>query len=631
MAQSRVTDFFAQSKRAADPQSSKRRKLQILPSAPRTTTRSRASKAQQAVPEIIDNLLQPPSSDTLGKLEQLLQPPTTPERPCRLESPPVLSRSAKKRQRLDSETPELQVKKSARKKLRLPEEESHQQGFSPSSKVDLKCLTSPSLGKSMKDLVNVTLSPVLKSNGLKSNPTTPEATVPTKENLLELKSRLQRIQELTQKVKLPASESNVSVTDLKARLKRAKELESKIRENNSAEKSETQNLVQISKDGTNEKAPAYQRFHTLAQDTPPGLSLPYKYKLLAEMFRSMDTIVSMLFNRSETITFSKVKQGVQDMMRKQFEERNVGQIKTVYPTAYRFRQEKNIPTFKDGVKKTDYQLTVEPLVKAEDKLDGRLQLTVTRLLERRRTFNKNLTNIVKHHHKVFLSTLSPPMVVPDEKLTRWHPRFNVDEVPDVVSAELPLPPYVEKITTAQDVLSKARGMMTPKMEKALANLALRTAENGVVQQTPVEPAKPAQPTAPSNALKGVSQSLLERIRAKEAQKLQSMMTRRPQQEERLLMMSRLPELARILRNVFVAEKKPALTIEVTCNRMTVSYRSSMTAGEMEKHLGLLSELLPDWLGVHPVRSDTYYKLNKSMDLNLILERLAKKMKEEESQ
>lgn len=65
-----------------------------------------------------------------------------------------------------------------------------------------------------------------------------------------------------------------------------------------------------------ERLPAYQRYHGLAQDVPPGLALPYKYKLLAEMFRSMDTIVSMLFNRSETVTFAKVKQGVQDMMHK---------------------------------------------------------------------------------------------------------------------------------------------------------------------------------------------------------------------------------------------------------------------------------------------------------------------------
>lgn len=65
-----------------------------------------------------------------------------------------------------------------------------------------------------------------------------------------------------------------------------------------------------------EKAPAYQRFHALAQPGPPSLVLPYKYQVLAEMFRSMDTIVGMLYNRSETVTFAKVKQGVQDMMRK---------------------------------------------------------------------------------------------------------------------------------------------------------------------------------------------------------------------------------------------------------------------------------------------------------------------------
>lgn len=47
---------------------------------------------------------------------------------------------------------------------------------------------------------------------------------------------------------------------------------------------------------------------------------------------------------------------------RRFEERHVGQIKAVYPTAYRLRQEKNIPTFGTGVKKSDYQLTLEPVL-----------------------------------------------------------------------------------------------------------------------------------------------------------------------------------------------------------------------------------------------------------------------------
>ena len=65
-----------------------------------------------------------------------------------------------------------------------------------------------------------------------------------------------------------------------------------------------------------EKAPAYERFHHLAEKAAPTLSLPYKYKLLSEMFRGMDTVCSMLHNRSEIITFTKLKGAVQEMVRK---------------------------------------------------------------------------------------------------------------------------------------------------------------------------------------------------------------------------------------------------------------------------------------------------------------------------
>lgn len=61
------------------------------------------------------------------------------------------------------------------------------------------------------------------------------------------------------------------------------------------------------------KVPAYERYHHLAISEAPTLSLPYKYRVLAEMFRGMDSVVSMLHNRSEIITFSKLKVAVQAM------------------------------------------------------------------------------------------------------------------------------------------------------------------------------------------------------------------------------------------------------------------------------------------------------------------------------
>ncbi|MEQ2213722.1 hypothetical protein XENOCAPTIV_019831, partial [Xenoophorus captivus] len=221
---------------------------------------------------------------------------------------------------------------------------------------------------------------------------------------------------------------------------------------------------------------------------PPGLSLPYHYKILAEMFRSMDTVVAMLYNRSETATFAKT----------------------------------------------------------------------------------------------FLSLLVPPVSVPEDKLTRWHPRFNVDTVPAIQVGSLPQVPHTEKLSTAQEVLKNARLLITPK----------------------------------------------------------AAMTRNPAQEERLLMMSRLGELARILRNVFVAEAKAALIMEVACNRMVASYRSALSPeliycplspikGEMEKHIRLLAEVAPDWLSIHPVRKDFYLKLNKMVEVSIVLDKLNRRLKEEE--
>uniref|UniRef100_A0A8D2LGG6 Chromatin licensing and DNA replication factor 1 n=1 Tax=Varanus komodoensis TaxID=61221 RepID=A0A8D2LGG6_VARKO len=376
-----------------------------------------------------------------------------------------------------------------------------------------------------------------------------------------------------------------------------------------------------------EKAPAYQRFQALAQDTPPGLTLPYQYRVLAEMFCSMDTIVGVLFNRSEAATFSKVKQGVQDMIRKQFEERHLGQIKAVFPASYTLRQEKNIPTFGGGggSQRRSYQLTVEPVLGAGTCLAPPQSLSASRLMERRKTFSRNLVNIVKEHHKAFLAALQPPMEIPEHKLTRWHPRFNVDGVPDIIPAALPQAPQEDKITTAQEMLARAHGMLTPKMEKALTNLALRTALSS--PPAPASP-RPAPPDTP-DSLRGVSQSLLERIRAKEAQKLQALMTRDPEQERRLDMLGRLPEMARVLRSVFVAEKKPALPLEVAGQRMVASCRALMTPGEMEKHLRLFAELLPDWVSILPIRQETYIKLDRNTDLNLITERLATRIREEE--
>ncbi|KAJ8247330.1 hypothetical protein GJAV_G00245070 [Gymnothorax javanicus] len=690
MSQARVTDFFPQSKKGGidrgfqgkgrknspavyvDPDDwpvtsvVKRKNLRTARSTSKTTlVPTRSARSKKFFPEDPKEEVQNEGRVEIASPDELTtcnvtvdvahtepaeQIPTSPRTPKRrsseaefdissaLFSATAAHSSAKKRLRIEvsqetnpnpaSGLPDVTTgKKSARKKLVLIKDEEQ------ASRNVIKPAERPSghltNDKEVKTLANHGgSSPVCSAHGADSSQNTaPKSKSFTKEDVAALKARLQKIQNQGKCTAVPPVESRPVPSDLKDRLSRARELGERAlrrKEEKLAEivlPTESETAAKESED-----VPAYQRYHTLAQDAPPGLSLPYKYKVLAEMFRSMDTIVGMLFNRSETVTFAKVKQGVQEMMHKRFEETHVGQIKTVYPLAYRFRQERNIPSFGAAANKSSYQLTVEPVI--EDVMNGvRPMLSASCMLNRRRIFHRNLVDVVKQHHKVFLASLNPPLSVPDDRLTRWHPRFSVDEVPDVTSCQLPQAPQTDKLTTAQEVLDRARSLMTPKMEKALANLALKTAETGGVPAQ-LDPAPKPAPATPS-ALKGVSQSLLERIRAKEAQKIQAAMMRNPKHEERLLMMSRLGELARILRNVFVAEKKPALIMEVACNRMVASYRSALSIGEMEQHLRLLAELTPEWLTIHPIRKDFYLKLDKTMDLSVIAEKLDRRTREEE--
>uniref|UniRef100_UPI0037E738EC DNA replication factor Cdt1 n=1 Tax=Semicossyphus pulcher TaxID=241346 RepID=UPI0037E738EC len=674
MSQARVTDFFSQRKKgiAGPVKPAKQRSSAVVHrgssgiSSNVTSTRSRSSKNKDALLcsssvheeflRVIDEAVGLNDAESAGSntRNNRLSSPRTPKRTsadsefdlgATLFSATADHSTAKKRRQVEAvrdaktSVTEKSTRRKARKKLVLPQDSP--QPEAPAAPV------SGQNAKNHDEAINK------KSGGQASKAL-------CKEGITNLKARLQRIKKhaddmataAVHSTSSPSASPSGSAPDnttspaalsatlltseakaLKSTVARARELAAKAqRRQEEREAEESKHSETQAQEGM--EPAAYQRYHNLAQAAPPGLSLPYQYKVLAEMFRSMDTVVAMLYNRCETATFIKIKQGVQDMMHKRFEESHVGQIKTVFPEAFTFRQEKNIPTFSSSIKKGSHQLTVEPTLPS-DQNESRPLLSASRLLDRRHIFHQNLVTIVKEHHKVFLSSLVPAVSVPEDKLTRWHPRFNVDTVPAVQSSSLPQPPHTEKLATAQEVLDKARSLITPKMEKALVSLALKTEDKSAEKKKPTSPQNTVTETSAApvaqlpTALKGVSQSLLDRIRAKEAQKLQVAMTRNPTQEDRLLMMSRLPELARILRNVFVSEKKQALVMEVACNRMVASYRSALSTGEMEKHIRLLAEVAAEWLTIHPIRKDFYLKLNKTMELNNVLDKLSNRLKEEE--
>lgn len=423
--------------------------------------------------------------------------------------------------------------------------------------------------------------------------------------------------------------------------------------------------------------PAYKRFASLAESSKAGqLPLPYKYRHLLDIFKGLDSVVAMFHNRKECITFKKLKPAVQRMLRKNFTEMHLAQIKHVYPEAFIFSQMK-MRNF-GSVSKADYfQLVISPNVEQlpeqpqqqrsnkinEDDVLASAQTTSMNphvMTARIQKFQNLLLQRVMREHDQFLRSLDPPIII-DKQLTRWHPQFDLENVAEVEMATLPQPPNVEKYSSAKDILSTARNLFncaTP-MERIMdryeakleadrnqaetqqkdaattttAPTATTTTKtetvadaNKLIKETTtatptVKACTAASSTETSNLLKGLPQSLIEKIRAKQAAKALDAMTRRPSQDQEATKYSRLPELARHLRNVFVTERKSVLTLEIIIKKIQNSFRANLTPQDIESHLKLLAKELPSWVQFHEVRKTMYIKIAKDQDMNKIIEKL----------
>lgn len=396
-------------------------------------------------------------------------------------------------------------------------------------------------------------------------------------------------------------------------------------------------LFSPTKESPSKSLPAYQRFQSLIETGRPTLQLPYKYRSLAETFKCLDTVCSMFFNRRETITMKKLKPAVQRMMRKNFSETSLAQINYLYPEAYKFSQKKM--SNPGSLSKYDYyQLVITPnvtecnatvtsAVNTDDIIKSGQQKSMNPqvMIERQQHFQKLLLNLVKDEHHKFLQNLNPPMNINPDKVTRWHPEFDLQTCADIGQKELPQPPNVEKFSSAKDILSTARNLFdcaTPTermMQRYEAKQKLDKKEETI------EP-KAYDPVA--SVLKGVPKSLLERIRARQAAKALDSMTRRPSQDQESNRYARLPDLARHIRNIFVTESKGVLDLDFVLTKLENSYRERIPRNDMKELLQLLGKETPhNWLTFPHLRDRDFVKINKNEDLTEIIKQLEVKAEE----
>lgn len=453
-----------------------------------------------------------------------------------------------------------------------------------------------------------------------------------------------KIQNFSQKLKNLSKMNKQEKAALKNRLKQSGKLDDmKLKEKLAdltlalAHSKELQDVKEPVK--TAEPERAHQRFEHLKTEGVPTLALPFSYKLLDQAFHAMDTVVSMMHNRSEICTYSKLKAACQNMTRKNFEEKAVGQIKTITPDVYLLRQEKNVPAY--GQKNYRYQLTIEPnlnITAAESKChtkEGKPVFTASMLLKRKQDFKRGLLDHVMQHHKEFLSTLDPPIKISSAKqITRWHPKFPLDKLPEVPTSSLPIPPEVYVYHSARDVLDKQRGKLNPRVEEALKNVADANTAAEAKANIPSMSKAPSCSSSSSSAvspssspsLKGVPPALLAKIRAKEAAKMAAVLTRDPAEDTKTKMLGHLPDMMRIIRGFFITEKKPALPVEAVYKKLQDSYRSGISMRDVEAHIALLKEVAPELVTLVEIKRGKFIKLDRNVDIQTVAGRIMNQVK-----
>lgn len=483
-----------------------------------------------------------------------------------------------------------------------------------------------------------------------------------KKQMEELKQKMNRLDDKLSKIKevqpgpelkqpeaadqpaKPKAKKKVNMAELKAKLKSFNDnliiAQENVENTKPAEPETTPSTTTVS---------AFVKYKDLASkdiDIKCTLTLPSSYSKLLDAFKGSDSIIKFLNNRQETCTFLKLKLGIQNITKHTFTLKSLSQLKTVYPLAYIYKQEKMFIDFKN-----DYHLTIAPNLDDVEEVNekGLKQFSPNTLLTRLNHFKTNLFVIVKNLHQQFLESIGIANV--DFKdIKRWHPKFDLESVPQIEQAELPKSPNESiKVKTGQDLLNIAKDVYSTRIKEAIkehvgkdtpSDLQItdqpkvlnKVTENvpAVVKTTNEKVPVVTKPkTVDEQVISDLKDkkeknysSLLEKIRNKEKTKAFESMVINSDKEKNLKKYGLYKDTIRFLLFFFQSEKKSTIEFEKINTKLADNLKAKCTENESRD---LLVELMNDkmlygesglkWITSIKVRNISYLKMDKSFQLN----------------
>ena len=312
--------------------------------------------------------------------------------------------------------------------------------------------------------------------------------------------------------------------------------------------------------------------------------LPESHKLLLQFFKACETAVQMLTNRNEVITFLKIKRAIETITKRNFGINNLKQIQTVFQAAYTFSWERVLGRF--GKKGNEFELHMSFNLDYKAENPNTAKFSPQDKVEREDMFYDSLKSIYRKLKDVAIPETDFPMV-----------------------------PLVEKVTTAAQILEQTR---------SLFEISPRARTNDDKIDTPKPAAKPCK------ELHGLPEKLVQKVLLKEAKKAEREMFHDKDREQKIKRLRRLPGLARMLKNTFTSENRAALPFDMVLEKVQFSYPGHLPTDVLNTDLRYLMEITKAWVENPSVQGVEYLKLDKTLDVNEVVEKLEKILEVEET-
>lgn len=368
------------------------------------------------------------------------------------------------------------------------------------------------------------------------------------------------------------------------------------------------------------------------------IELPSSYAYLADSFKRVDQIASILIGQNRICLASELFKNVKEQSRKDFSNDHLSQILHVYPESYHVEMREQRRAFGQGGK---YELEVRPNladdlrgyvveknpvpdisdiplvypskllspkksprkqvnpVPRKPEIDGRVRLDAARQRDRAHIFRHKLATIVLEHHNEFLESQGLSSM---SNIQRLHPLFSLEKhCQNLPKVKLPEPP-IQKSSVhigMREALDKqfdsATVHLPTSVQRIISDLkSPQKVTTGISGAVPLSPKKFSELQAEQKS-KG-AMTLLERIRAKEAIKKAADACIDKDLEKRKQRLTLLRErYVRIVCNHYTAKRAQTMEMETIAKFVQFSSSSPTTIPDIIDHLKLICEVAPMYI------------------------------------